>query len=93
MTKQELKKLSRTDLIEMMLVLSQENEQLKAELEVTKKQIDDRTASIEKAGSLAQATLSLNGVFQAAQAAAEQYVQNIRQRSEQTSVEITNGAQ
>lgn len=83
MTKKELKKLNRTDLIEMLLVLSMENEQLKADLEEARKQLADRTLSIENIGSLAEAAMALNGVFEAAQAAADQYIQNIQQRSEQ----------
>lgn len=83
MTKQELKKLNRTDLIEMLLALSKENEQLRAELEEVKQQLVDRTLKMENVGSLAEAALTLNGVFEAAQAAAEQYVESVRQRSQQ----------
>lgn len=83
MTKQELKKLNRTDLIEMLLALSEENEQLKAELAETQAQLADRTIKIESTGSLAEAALALNGVFEAAQAAADQYLLNIQRRGRQ----------
>lgn len=83
MTEQELRKLSRTDLIEMMLSLSKENQLLKAELAAARKQLEDRTIAVEHAGSLAEAALSLNGVFEAAQAAASQYLQNIQLQDQQ----------
>ena len=70
MIQQELKKLSRTDLIEMMLNLSREK-------------LADRMIKVESAGSLAEAALTLSGVFEAAQNAAEVYLENLRQRSEQ----------
>lgn len=76
MTEKDLKRLSRKDLLEMLLELSRENEQLR-------KQLEDRTIQIEKSGSLAEAALRLNGLFEATQAACEQYTLNIRQRMEQ----------
>lgn len=42
-------------------------------------QLDDRTIKIENAGSIAEASLQINNVFEAAQAA-EQYLVNIRNR-------------
>lgn len=82
MTEKELKKLRRADLLEMMLTLSRENEDLRSQLEQANKQLNERTIAIENAGSLAEAALRLNGIFEAAQAACDQYTQNIRQRSE-----------
>lgn len=83
MTEQELKKLSRMDLVEMLMILSRENGQLRAELDQAREQLEDRTIAVENAGSLAEASLALNGVLEAAQAAANQYLQNIQQREEQ----------
>ena len=82
MTKKDLKKLSRLDLIEMLLTLTRENEQLRGELDQARKQLEDRTIAVENVGSLAEATLCLNGVMESAQAAADQYLQNIRLRSD-----------
>lgn len=78
MNQKELKRLSRGDLLEMMLSLSKENEQLRKELHQAKSKLEDRTIAVERSGSLAEAALNLNGVFQAAQAACEQYSLNIR---------------
>lgn len=85
MTEKELRKLSRMDLLEILLEKSKENERLKLELEEVKKQLSDRMIKIEKAGSIAEAALKLNGVFEAAQAAADQYLENLHNISQQTS--------
>lgn len=83
MNSKELKRLRRADLLEMLLDLSKENEELRKQLEQAQKQLDNRTIEIEYAGSLAEASLRLNGVFEAAQTACVQYFQNIQLRSEQ----------
>lgn len=82
MTEKELRRLSRMDLLEMLLEQSKEVEQLRAELETVKKQLEDRRIMEQEAGSIAEASLKLNKVFEAAQQAADQYLENIRIRSE-----------
>lgn len=82
MTPKELKRLSRGDLLEMLLDLSKENEQLRKENLDLRKQIVDRTLVIENSGSLAEAAMHLNGVFEAAQKACDQYRMNIMQISD-----------
>lgn len=78
MTKKELRRLSRMDLLEMLLEQSKEVERLQAELETVKKQLNDRRIMEQEAGSIAEAALRLNKVFEAAQQAADQYLENIR---------------
>ena len=82
MTDRELKKLRRADLLEILVEQSREIEQLKAELEETRKELDNRMIIIEKAGSLAEAALQLNHIFEAADAAARQYLENVKSMSE-----------
>ena len=77
MTAKELKKLRRSELLEMLLARTEEVERLQAELAEANRKLDDRTILIETSGSIAEASLKLNGVFEAAQAAAEQYLKNI----------------
>ena len=55
---------------------------LKEELQEAKKAVQDRSIAIDEAGSIAMAALKLNGVFEAAQAASQQYIENIRCLSE-----------
>ncbi|MBU5679022.1 DNA repair protein [Blautia sp. MSJ-9] len=82
MTEKELRRLSRMDLLEMLLEQSKEVEQLRAELETVKKQLEDRRIMEQEAGSIAEAALRLNKVFEAAQQAADQYLENIRTQAE-----------
>ena len=81
MTDKELRRLSRSELLEMLIAQTEENSQLKIRLEQAEAQLRDRRIEIDKAGSLAEAALSLNGVFQAAEAAAQQYLENIQRIS------------
>lgn len=82
MTEKELRRLSRTDLLEMLLEQSKEVQRLQQELEETKRKLEDRRLMEQEAGSIAEAALRINKVFEAAQQAADQYLENIRIRSE-----------
>ena len=82
MTDRELRKLSRTDLLEMLVDLSEELNTVKQQLAAAEEKLNNRQILIDKAGSIAEAALQLNGVFEAAEAAGEQYVDNIRSYSE-----------
>ncbi len=81
MADNDLRKLSRTDLLEMLLALRRENEQLHAQVADLQARLDSRQILIDKSGSIAEASLQLNGVFEAAQEACRQYVENVEQRS------------
>lgn len=78
MTEKELKKLNRKQLLELLLRQTERAEQLESELEQTKKQLEDRRITEMEAGSIAEAALKLNGIFEAAQRAADQYLDNVR---------------
>lgn len=78
MTDKELKRLSRTELLAMLLEQVKENEKLQARLGELQAQLDEKKILIDEAGSIAEAALKLNGVFQAAEAAAAQYLDNVR---------------
>lgn len=81
MTDKELKKLNRTELLELLIAQMKENKRLKDELQSAKAMLEDRDIAIDEAGSIAEASLKINGVFQAAEAAAAQYLDNIRSLS------------
>ena len=78
MTEKELRRLSRTDLLEMLLEQSKEVQRLQQELEETKQKLEDRRLMEKEAGSIAEAALRINKVFEAAQQAADQDLENIR---------------
>ena len=78
MSNMDLKKLSRADLLEMLIEQSAQVEVLQERLAIAESALQKRELTIDRAGSLAEAALQLNGVFEAAQAACEQYSENIR---------------
>ena len=78
MTSKELKRLSRMELLEVLLRQIQECDRLKAENTELKQLLESRKLQIAEAGNLAEATLRINRVMEAAQAAAEQYLENLR---------------
>lgn len=82
MTNRELKHLSRGDLLEMLLELSRENEKLEEEVKTLRLRLEDRSVALDNCGSLAEAVLVLNGVFEAAEAACKQYTDNLISRNE-----------
>ncbi len=83
MADRELKRLSRRELLEMLLAQSRENDALRQRIEELKIRLQERENELEEAGSLAEAVLRMNGVFAAAEAAAEQYVENVHRMSAQ----------
>lgn len=85
MTERELRRLSRADLLELLLAQRRENEQLRCILDQTQTQLADRTIKIDKAGSIAEASLQLSGIFNAAQDSCQYYMDNIRLLSERQS--------
>lgn len=82
MTDKEWKHLSRAELIDIIYALQRQSEEKDAQLQTMQAALDDRTLRIEKAGSLAEAAISINGVFEAVQATAEQYLDSIRAAEE-----------
>ena len=77
MTDKELQKLSRTELLELLLVQSRELDKKNQELERLQAQLQTRQIALSQAGNIAEAALRLNGIFEAAQAAADQYLENV----------------
>ncbi len=78
MTEKELRHLGRRELIEIIAAMKKAEMELQQQLEQAEKQLADRTVKIENIGSIAEAALSLNGVFEAAQSAADSYLESLR---------------
>lgn len=81
MKQPDLRNLSRTELLEILIQQSEEMEVLRSQNEAYRQQLEDRTLKQKNAGSLAEAALQVSGVFEAAQEAAQQYLQNIEKMS------------
>ena len=92
MTEKQLKRLSRRELLEMLIIQTRKVEKLEAQLAEANRKLDDKMLAIEDSGSLAEAVMRLNGVFEAAQNAAQQYLDNIRDRAERAA-ELDGGTE
>ena len=84
MTDEELRKLKRADLLELLVAQGKENEALQEKLRQAEAALWDRQIQLDEAGNIAEAALRLSGVFEAAQKASDQYLENIRKMHEET---------
>lgn len=73
--------MSRSELLEILIAQMEENDTLRAKLIAASDELESRKLAVHNAGSLAEAALQLNGIFEAAEAAAEQYLDNVRSAS------------
>ena len=83
MTDKELRRLRRDDLLQILINQQRSLDEYAALVEDYEKQLNDRRISVEESGSLAEAALKLNGVFDAAQTAADDYLQQMRKRADE----------
>lgn len=81
MNERDLKKLGRSDLLEILLEQSRELDECRAQLERANQRLAEREIALTKSGSIAEAALQLNGVFEAAENACAQYMDNIKNMS------------
>ncbi len=82
MTDKEFRRLSRPELIDIIFELQQQLEQHKSEIQQLKQAVEKKELDISNAGSLAEAVVSINGVMEAAQAAADQYILSVKATNE-----------
>ena len=75
----DLKKLKRQDLLQLMVEQSEEIDRLRAELAKAQEELNSRKIAASEAGSLAEAAVKISGVLEAAQEAADLYLENVKQ--------------
>lgn len=78
MTDKELRKLSRRELLELLIEQTRRADELEKKLQEAKNNLKSRDIDIDNAGSIAEAALKLNGIFEAAEKAASQYVHSVK---------------
>lgn len=78
MADKSLRKLKRAELLELLIEQGKENERLHGQIEELEKKLADKEIRLERAGTIAEAAFQLNGVLEAAEAAAEQYLDNLK---------------
>ena len=83
MTEKDLRKLNRYQLLELLVAQMQRADKLQEKLEEVEKQLSDKDLKIASLGSIAEASLQLSGVFQAAQAAADLYLEGAQQKAQE----------
>ena len=81
MTEQELLKLKKSELLEIMLAQSKEIDSLRAQLEEANAKIRSKKIAIKESGSIAEAALNLTKIFEEAQKAADLYVENVKRKA------------
>ena len=83
LTEKDLRKLNRYQLLELLVVQTERADRLQSRLEATEKQMYDQDLQIASLGSIAEASLQLGGVFQAAQEAADMYINAAKKQAEE----------
>ncbi len=81
MQDKDLRKLSRAELLELLISQTRRVEELEAQLTEAEARLAKREIAIDKAGTLAEAAFLLNGVIESAEKAAAQYLENIQRLS------------
>lgn len=80
MTSRELRRLGRRDLLELLVRQEQQNEELRARVSELEELLSERSIAIENCGTMAEAAMVLNSVFESADRAAAQYLESIKQQ-------------
>ena len=75
---QNIKRMSRKELLELLVLQSKKIDELEKELSKAIKSLNDKQIIIKESGSIAEASLKLNNIFKVAQQAADQYLDNIK---------------
>lgn len=75
----DLRRLTRRELLELLVEQGQELERIRDERDRLKTELENREIKIANAGSIAEAALSLSGIFEAAQKAADEYLSSVKQ--------------
>ena len=78
MTDKEFKKLSRSQLIDIIYQLQVKQKELEDENLKLKEELADKRIRMRQAGNIAEASLAIHNVMQVAQDAASQYLEEIR---------------
>lgn len=93
MTDKEFKRLRRAQLIEIIYQLQLKEEELISENEKLSKELEDKRIRVNKAGNIAEASLEIHNVMQAAQDAADHYLDEMYARINEKKMGILQEAE
>ena len=82
--RQELRHLKRQEILELLLEQTRRADTLEQHIKELEEQLENRDITVRKAGTLAEAALQINKVFEAADAAARQYYMNVQRLTDLT---------
>lgn len=80
MTEKELKKMNRYQLLELLIIQTERADELEKELKQVQQQLEEQNIQINRAGSIAAASLQISGVFDAADKAANLYYKTVKEK-------------
>lgn len=90
MSKSDLHKLGKTELLQIIYEQEKQITTLKSKIENLNKKIDDRTIDLKEAGSIAEASLKINKIFEEAQKAADEYLNSVKKLGISNAEKVTN---
>ena len=93
MTEKDLKKLNRYQLLEMLVIQTERADELQKKLEEAQEQLNSRDVQMTVLGSIAEASMHLSGVFEAAQNASDIYLQAAREQAAEIEAEAARRAE
>ena len=96
MTDKEFRKLKRSDLIAIIYEYQKKQEELVKEIDELRAQLESKNLKISKAGSIAEAVVGLDLLFETAQKTADDYIEQVRlanEEAEQKAAEIIKQAE
>ena len=77
----DLSKLKKVDLLEIMLKQGEEIDELRARVAELEAQLADRRLTLDKCGSIAEASLAITDIFKEAERAANIYLENVKREA------------
>ena len=83
MTEKELKKLNRYQLLELLLVQTERADSLQQKADQLQAKLDERELRFARLGSIAEASVYVSGVFEAAQKAADLYLESAKKQADE----------
>ena len=78
MTDKEFKKLKRSDLISIIYEYQKKQDELMAEIDSIRTELDETRIKLSKAGSIAEAVVGLDRLFETAQQTADDYLAQVK---------------
>jgi len=93
LTEKEMKKLNRYQLLELLIIQTEEVNTLRQQLQEAQKALENRNIQMESIGSIAEASLHLEGVFDAAQNAVDLFLAEAKKRISEMEAQAAEEAQ